>query len=46
MNFVDWLMFELIVLTIFGAFVAYNRTHSKSLDQARVTAKIAPSRKD
>jgi hypothetical protein len=46
MNFVDWLVFELIVLMIFGAFAAYNRTHTKSPQQARVTAKIAPSRKD
>jgi hypothetical protein len=45
-NLVDWLVFELIVLTIFGAFAVYNRNHTKSLRQAQVTAKIAPSRKD
>jgi hypothetical protein len=37
-NFVDWLVFELVVLTMFGAFVIYNR----SKHQAQGTARLAP----
>jgi hypothetical protein len=47
MNVLDWLVFELIVVMIFGVFALYNRHHEHHNQmQTRAKAKLVHLRKD